>query len=605
MDVLEVPVSNQQSTIDSSAKTDPKAQERAERLYLIRHTTAHVMAEAVLQMFPEAKIAIGPPIDNGFYYDFDLPRKLTEDDFPEIEKKMQEIIQGKHPMVKEVITRDQAKARFHDQPYKLELVDAIPAHEEVSLYTVDTFTDLCRGPHVENTKDLNWKAFKLLRIAGAYWRGKSENPMLTRIYGTAWEDPKQLREYLDHLKELEKRDHRRLGRELDLFHFEDDNPGQIFWHPNGWTIYRTLQQFVRESIGKQGYQEVNTPSVMPKSLWERSGHWEKYQEHMFITESEKRHFALKPMNCPGHIEIFKQGLKSYRDLPLRIAEFGSCVRNESSGALHGIMRVRGFVQDDAHIFCTEEQISSEVGLFVQLLKGMYRDLGFNEDSIIVKFSTRPEVRVGDDATWDRAEEALATACKAAGLDYQLAPGEGAFYGPKLEFTLVDALGRQWQCGTIQVDYQLPSKERLDAGYIGEDGNRHTPVMLHRAVLGSLERFIGILLEHYGGAMPVWLAPTQVVVIPVAPPFHQGAADLAKEFEAQGWRAKADLGDERMNNKIRIHQSQKVPYMVVVGEQEIENRTVSVRTRKNERLDGMTVQEFVTYVNNKIAHKEEL
>ncbi|NCN05401.1 MAG: threonine--tRNA ligase [Spirochaetales bacterium] len=591
--------------MSTRASLDPKAQEKADRLYKIRHTTAHVMAEAVLRMFPEAKIAIGPPIDNGFYYDFDLPRKLTEEDFETIEEHMRAIIQGKHPMTKEVITRNQAKARFNDQPYKLELVDAIPEHEEVSLFTVDTFTDLCRGPHVENTKDLNWKAFKLLRIAGAYWRGNSDNPMLTRIYGTAWEDPKEMREYLDHLKELEKRDHRRLGRELDLFHFEDDNPGQIFWHHNGWTIYRLLMEFVRESIGRQGYQEVHTPSVMPKSLWDRSGHWEKYQEHMFVTESEKRLFALKPMNCPGHIEIFRQGLKSYRDLPLRMAEFGSCVRNESSGALHGIMRVRGFVQDDAHIFCTEEQISSEVALFVELLKGMYKDLGFDEASIIVKFSTRPEKRVGDDATWDRAEGALAEACKQAGLEYEIAPGEGAFYGPKLEFTLVDALGREWQCGTIQVDYQLPSKERLDAGYIGEDGNRHTPVMLHRAVLGSLERFIGILLEHYGGAMPVWLAPIQAVVIPVAPAFYEGAQALAKELENEGWRVLADLGDERMNNKIRIHQAQKVPYMLVVGEQELASRTVAVRTRKNDRIDGLSVDEFKAMIDEKIQKKDVL
>ncbi len=588
------------STVQSPVQ-DPKA----DKLYKIRHTTAHVMAEAVLRMFPDAKIAIGPPIDNGFYYDFDLPRKLSEDDFETIEEHMRQIIQGKHDMTREVISRNDAKKRFHDQPYKLELVDAIPEHEEVSLYTVDTFTDLCRGPHVENTRDLNWKAFKLLRIAGAYWRGNSDNPMLTRIYGTAWEDPKQLREYLEHLKELEKRDHRRLGRELDLFHFEDDNPGQIFWHHKGWTIYRTLQNFVRESISRQGYQEVNTPSVMPKTLWERSGHWEKYKEHMFVTESEKRHFALKPMNCPGHIEIFKQGLKSYRDLPLRMAEFGSCVRNESSGALHGILRVRGFVQDDAHIFCTEEQISDEVGLFVQLLKGMYADLGFGEESIIVKFSTRPDVRVGDDATWDRAEAALATACDNAGLAYELAPGEGAFYGPKLEFTLVDALGRHWQCGTIQVDYQLPSKQRLDAGYIGEDGNRHTPVMLHRAVLGSLERFIGILLENYGGALPVWLSPVQAVVIPVAPTFNEGAQALAKELADLGWRVEADLGDERMNNKIRIHQAQKVPYMLVVGENELVNRTVAIRTRKNDRINDMPVEEFKAYIQQKILTKAEL
>jgi threonyl-tRNA synthetase len=587
------------------AQKKSDAQNNEDRLYRIRHTVAHVMAEAVLKKFPDAKIAIGPPIDNGFYYDFDLPAQLKEEDLADLEAEMQEIVKGKYDLAKKVISREEAKRIFSDQPYKLELVDAIPEGDEVSLYTVDKFTDLCRGPHVENTRDINWKSFKLLRIAGAYWRGDSTRPMLTRIYGTAWEDPKQLRQYLDHLKEIEKRDHRNLGRDLELFHIEDENPGQIFWHPKGWTVYLEIQEYVRRKIAAQGYREVNTPAVMPKTLWDRSGHWAKYKENMFVTESEKREFALKPMNCPGHIEIFKKGLKSYRDLPLRIAEFGSCTRNEPSGALHGIMRVRGFVQDDAHIFCTEEQIGDEVTLFVELLKDIYADFGFEEESIIVKFSTRPEKRVGDDATWDRAEAALEAACKQAKLDYEVAEGEGAFYGPKLEFTLVDALGRHWQCGTIQVDYQLPSAERLNASYIGEDGDKHTPVLLHRAVLGSLERFIGILIEQYAGAFPVWLAPDQAVVIPVGPAFEDGAANVAEALKSAGLRAHADLTDARMNAKIRKHQKQKVPYMLIIGEKELDEGSVSVRTRTNEQMNGMPLAEFISYVNEKITAKAQL
>ncbi|MDR1748075.1 MAG: threonine--tRNA ligase, partial [Spirochaetaceae bacterium] len=490
--------------------------EKLEALAVLRHSMAHVMAEAVLHLFPGAKTAIGPAIDNGFYYDFELPRPITEEDIPEIEKEMRRIIPGNHAFERRAVSRAEALSLFADQPFKTELITELPADAEISVYTQDGYMDLCRGPHVGSTKELNSQAFKLMRIAGAYWRGDEKRPMLTRIYGTAWEKPQELKEYLEMLAEAERRDHRLIGRELDLFHIDDENPGQAFWHPNGWTVYRTLQEYVREKIHADGYVEVRTPFVMPQSLWERSGHWAKYRENMFITESEKRIFALKPMNCPGHIEIFKQGLKSYRDIPLRMAEFGSCTRNEPSGALHGIMRVRGFVQDDAHIFCTEEQIQSEVTRFVKLLKGMYSDFGFGEEKIIVRFSTRPEVRVGDDATWDRAEAALADACKQTGLSYELAPGEGAFYGPKLEFTLIDAMGRLWQCGTLQVDYQLPSKERLNAEYVGEDNSRHTPVMLHRAILGSLERFIGILLENCAGALPPWLHFTQVEVIPVAP-----------------------------------------------------------------------------------------
>ena len=440
------------------------ASQEKDKLAVIRHSTAHVMAQAVLKLFPGSKIAIGPAIENGFYYDFELTRPITQDDIPEIEKEMRRIISGDHLFERNAVSRDEAAVLFAEQPYKLELLQDLPADEEVTVYRQDNFVDLCRGPHVESTKELNAQAFKLMRVAGAYWRGDEKRPMLTRIYGTAWEKPAELKAYLDMLAEAERRDHRKLGKELDLFHIDDENPGQVFWHPNGWTMYRILEDYVRSKIKEDGYVEVRTPFIMPQTLWERSGHWAKYKEYMFITESEKRIFAIKPMNCPGHIEIFKQRLRSYKDLPLRMAEFGSCTRNEASGSLHGIMRVRGFVQDDAHIFCTEEQIGSEVARFVHLLKSMYKDCGFSEDKIIVKFSTRPEKRVGDDATWDRAEGALADACRQAGLSYEIAEGEGAFYGPKLEFTLVDALGRQWQCGTIQVDYQLPSKERLNAEF---------------------------------------------------------------------------------------------------------------------------------------------
>ncbi|MGI9256935.1 MAG: threonine--tRNA ligase [Salinispira sp.] len=571
-------------------------------LYVIRHTTAHVMAEAVLKKFPNAKIAIGPPIENGFYYDFDLPEQLKLEDLEELENSMRDILRGNHTLEKTVATREEARRFFAGQAYKLELIDLIPEAEEVSMYTVDTFTDLCRGPHVENTADIDWRSFKLLRIAGAYWRGDSTRPMLTRIYGTVWENPKQLRMYLERLREVAKRDHRNLGKSLELFHMEDDNPGQIFWHPRGWSLYVNIQNHVRAAVSRQGYQEVHTPQLMSRSLWERSGHWEKYQENMFVTESEKRDFALKPMNCPGHIEIFRKGIKSYRDLPLRISEFGSCTRNEPSGALHGLMRVRGFVQDDAHIFCTEEQIVDEVKLFVSLLRELYSDFGFNSENVIVKFSTRPLKRIGEDATWDRAEAALADACKQADLDYELARGEGAFYGPKLEFTLVDALGRHWQCGTMQVDYQLPSPERLNAVYISEDGEKHTPVLLHRAVLGSLERFIGILIEHYAGAFPVWLAPEQVAVIPVAPPFHKGAADIAEDLKDSGFRAFADLTDARMNAKIRKHQQQKIPYMIIIGEKELAEGSVSIRTRSNERVDNMPISEFKRLIAEKIRSR---
>ncbi|MGI0509508.1 threonine--tRNA ligase [Treponema denticola] len=573
-------------------------QEKSKKLGTLRHSTAHVMAEAVVNLFPGTKVAIGPAIDYGFYYDFELPRPINNDDLPAIEKEMRKILTTRSNFEKEVISREKALEMFKDQPFKIELIKGLPADEEISIYKSGEFTDLCRGPHVCSMADINAQGFKLMKIAGAYWRGDETRPMLTRIYGTAWEKPNDLKEYLAMLEEAEKRDHRRIGKAMNLFHIDEENPGQIFWHPKGWTLYLTIQNYVRKRIKEDGYLEVHTPFVMPRSLWERSGHWAKYKENMFITESEKRLFALKPMNCPGHVEIFKQGIKSYKDLPLRLAEFGSCTRNEPSGSLHGIMRIRGFVQDDAHIFCTEEQISSEVSKFCALLKRMYADFGFAEDKILVKFSTRPEQRVGDDATWDRAEKALSDACADAGLKYEIAEGEGAFYGPKLEFTLIDALGREWQCGTIQLDYQLPSAERLNAEYIGDDNNKHHPVMLHRAVLGSLERFIGILIENCAGIMPPWLAPVQAVIVPVAPAFNEYAQKVQKALDAKGFRVIADIGTDRMNAKIRKHQEEKVIYQLIVGQSEMDNNSVAVRMRKGGQK-VMTLDEFISFLKDKV------
>ena len=573
-------------------------QEKSKKLSTLRHSTAHVMAEAVVNLFPGTKVAIGPAIDYGFYYDFELPRPINNDDLPAIEKEMRKILTTRSNFEKEVISREKALEMFKDQPFKIELIKGLPADEEISIYKSGEFTDLCRGPHVCSMADINAQGFKLMKIAGAYWRGDETRPMLTRIYGTAWEKPNDLKEYLAMLEEAEKRDHRKIGKAMNLFHIDEENPGQVFWHPKGWTLYLTIQNYVRQRIKEDGYLEVHTPFVMPRSLWERSGHWAKYKENMFITESEKRLFALKPMNCPGHVEIFKQGIKSYKDLPLRLAEFGSCTRNEPSGSLHGIMRVRGFVQDDAHIFCTEEQISSEVSKFCALLKRMYADFGFAEDKILVKFSTRPEQRVGDDATWDRAEKALSDACVDAGLEYEIAEGEGAFYGPKLEFTLIDALGREWQCGTIQLDYQLPSAERLNAEYIGDDNNKHHPVMLHRAVIGSLERFIGILIENCAGIMPPWLAPVQAVIVPVAPAFNEYAQKVKKALDEKGFRVIADTGTDRMNAKIRKHQEEKVIYQLIVGQSEMDNNSVAVRMRKGGQK-VMTLDEFISFLKDKV------
>lgn len=570
-----------------------------EKLDMLRHSTAHVMAEAVLKLFPGSKVAIGPSIENGFYYDFDLPRPIKEEDLPEIEKEMRRIISGNHDFVREEISKEKALELFKNQAYKVELINDLPSDTIISIYTQGSFTDLCRGPHVANTKEINPQSFKLMKTAGAYWRGDINRPMLTRIYGTAWEKPNELKDYLNMLAEAEKRDHRKIGKDLNFFHIDEENPGEIFWHPNGWTIYSIIKDYVRDKIRKDGYVEVNTPFVMPRTLWERSGHWSKYKENMFITESEKRLFALKPMNCPGHVEIFKHKLRSYKDLPLRMAEFGSCTRNEAGGALHGIMRVRGFVQDDAHIFCTEDQIPEEVAKFCNLLKDIYKDFGFTDDKIAVKFSTRPEIRVGTDEDWDRAEAALADACEKAGLEYELQPGEGAFYGPKLEFTIFDALNRPWQCGTIQVDYQLPSSERLNAEYIGADNAKHNPVMLHRAVLGSLERFIGILIENFAGALPAWLHFQQVAMIPVAPAFNSYAEEILNKLQDAGFRAAADFGSDNMKGKIKTAQLQKIPYMLVVGEKEKTEGSVTVRFRDGRPQQIMKIDDFIAYISDKV------
>ncbi|PIE98847.1 MAG: threonine--tRNA ligase [Treponema sp.] len=577
---------------------------KSEKLDKMRHSLAHIMAYAVTDLFPGTKVGIGPAIENGFYYDFKFPKdvKITFDDFATIEKKMRQFLNEQISFDKEVVSREYALDFFQDEPFKIELIKDFPDDVEISIYKSGGFSDLCRGPHVDTVKEINAQGFKLMKLAGAYWRGDEKREMLTRIYATAWEKPQDLKTYLKMLEDAEKNDHRKLGTSLDLFHIAEENPGNIFWHPNGWTIYLTIKEYMRKRLKEFGYKEVNTPAVMPQSLWERSGHWAKYKKNMFVTESEKRLFALKPMNCPGHVEIFKKGITSYKDLPLRLAEFGSCTRNEPSGSLHGIFRVRGFVQDDAHIFCTPEQITSEVADFCELLKVVYTDFGFDihePGTLLVMLSTRPELRVGDDETWDKAEKNLAEACKLAGFDYEIAEGEGAFYGPKLEFTLVDSMGRPWQCGTIQLDYQLPSKDRLNAEYIGEDNEKHTPVMLHRAVLGSLERFIGVLIETYGGALPPWLSPTQVVVVPVAPTFNEYADKIADELNALGIRVFADTDNDRMNAKIRKWQGQKVPYQLIVGQKELDSNSVNVRFRSSKNQKSMQLNEFIDFLQNKL------
>ena len=543
-------------------------------LATIRHDAAHVMAEAVLELYPETQVTIGPSIENGFYYDFHRETPFSEDDLAAIEARMHDIVDRDEEIIRNVWTRDEAVAFYkkNDEPFKIELVEAIPEGETVTFYRQGDFIDLCRGPHLPSTGRMG-HAFKLMSVAGAYWRGDSSRPMLQRIYGTAWRTEKELNAYLHMLEEAEKRDHRKLGRQLNFFHLQEEATGSVFWHPNGWTIYREIETYMRRRLEEGGYAEVKTPQLVDRALWEASGHWDKFRENMFTAEAEDdRTLALKPMNCPCHVQIFRQGIKSYRDLPLRMAEFGSCHRNEPSGALHGIMRVRAFTQDDAHIFCTEDQITSESVRFCELLQSIYADFGFED--VRVKFSDRPEVRAGEDDVWDRAESALTDACEAAELETTLNPGEGAFYGPKLEFVLRDAIGRDWQCGTLQVDFVLP--DRLDAEYVAEDGARHRPVMLHRAILGSLERWIGIIIEQYSGRMPPWLAPVQVVVASITDSANDYAEQVADAFRAAGMRVESDLRNEKISYKVREHSVMKVPYILAVGGREAEAGTVALR-----------------------------
>jgi threonyl-tRNA synthetase len=563
---------------------------------ILRHSTAHLLAHAVKELFPEAQVTIGPVIEDGFYYDFAYKRPFTPEDLAAIEKRMGEIAKRDLKVERSVMPRDEAVAYFKrlGEQYKAEIIAAIPDAEAISLYRQGDFVDLCRGPHVPSTGKL--KVFKLMKVAGAYWRGDSRNEMLQRIYGTAWAKKEEQDSYLHRLEEAEKRDHRRLGRQLDLFHMQDEAPGMVFWHPKGWVIWQAIEQYMRRVQRENGYLETRTPQVIDVSLWKRSGHWDNFRENMFFTESESRDYAVKPMNCPGSIQVFNQGIKSYRDLPLRLAEFGSCHRNEPSGALHGLMRVRGFVQDDAHIFCTEDQVEAEVTRFIDLLQRVYADLGFDE--ILVKLSTRPPKRVGDDAVWDRAEAALKAALEARRLAWQLNPGEGAFYGPKIEFSLKDSLGRVWQCGTLQLDFSMPG--RLGAEYVADDNSRRTPVMLHRAILGSFERFIGILIEHYAGAMPVWLAPVQVVVMNISERQAAYAGAVAEALCQAALRAEADLRNEKISYKIREHSLQKLPYQVVVGDQEMAANQVAVRTRRGEDLGRMALEAFVARVKAEAA-----
>lgn len=584
--------------IEADAELAVITDRNPEGVEILRHSTAHLLAHAVKELFPEAQVTIGPVIEDGFYYDFSYKRPFTPEDLAAIEKRMAEISKRDIRVDRQVMPRDEAVKFFSEigEKYKAEIIASIPSNEPISLYRQDNFIDLCRGPHVPSTGRL--KVFKLMKVAGAYWRGDSKNEMLQRIYGTAWAKKEDQEQYLHRLEEAEKRDHRKLGRQLDLFHMQDEAPGMVFWHANGWVIWQAIEQYMRGLLNEAGYREVRTPQVMDRMLWERSGHWENYREYMFTTESEKRDYAVKPMNCPGHVQIFNQGVKSYRDLPLRIAEFGSCHRNEPSGALHGLMRVRGFVQDDAHIFCTEDQIQGEAGAFIDLLRKVYADFGF--EHILVKLSTRPEKRIGDDAVWDRAEAALKATLDAKGLEWDLNPGEGAFYGPKIEFSLKDSLGRVWQCGTLQLDFALPG--RLGAEYVAEDNTRRTPVMLHRAILGSLERFIGILIEHYAGAMPAWLAPVQAVVMNISEAQAGAVASVAETLKKAGFRIEADLRNEKISYKIREHSLQKLPFQLVVGDKEVAAQKVAVRSRKGEDLGQMSLDAFLSLLKSEIARK---
>lgn len=574
--------------IDRDAELAIVTDKSPEALEILRHSTAHLLAQAVQRLFPGAQVTIGPVIDNGFYYDFAYERPFTPEDLPAIEAEMQKIVKEAHPVSRSVKSRDDAVAFFQGlgERYKAEIIESIPANEDLSLYTQGEFTDLCRGPHVPGTDKL--RAFKLMKVAGAYWRGDSNNQMLSRIYGTAWLNDKDLKAYLTQLEEAEKRDHRRIAKAQDLFHLQEEGPGLIFWHPKGWAIWQVVEQFMRKVYRDSGYQEVRCPQILDVSLWQKSGHWDNYQDNMFFTESEKRTYALKPMNCPGHVQVFNQGLHSYRDLPIRYGEFGACHRNEPSGALHGILRVRGFTQDDGHIFCTEDQIEAEVRAFHEQALEVYDHFGFTD--IQIKIALRPDSRLGDDATWDKAEDALRAALRAAGVEWQELPGEGAFYGPKIEYHLQDAIGRTWQLGTMQVDFMMPG--RLGATYIDEHSQRRHPVMLHRAIVGSMERFIGILIEHHAGQLPAWLAPIQAVVMNITDAQADYVDGVRKSLMNQGFRVAADLRNEKIGFKIREHTLQRVPYLLVVGDREKENGLVAVRSRSGEDLGSMTVAEFV-------------
>ena len=589
-------------TISAHAQLAIITAKDADGLDVIRHSTAHLLAYAVKDLFPAAQVTIGPVIENGFYYDFAYSRPFTPEDLVAIEKRMTELANKDEAIVRRVLPRDEAVAYFTGmgENYKAEIIASIPADQDVSLYREGAFEDLCRGPHVPSTGKL--KHFKLMKVAGAYWRGDSKNEMLQRVYGTAWASKDDLQQYLTRLEEAEKRDHRKLGRELDLFHIDEHSPGTVFWHPKGWTVWQEVEQYMRRVYRDNGYLEVKGPQILDQGLWEKTGHWDKYRENMFVTESEKRDYALKPMNCPGHILIFNQGIKSYRDLPLRYGEFGQCHRNEPTGGLHGIMRVRGFTQDDGHIFCTEDQIQAEVVAFTTLLQKVYKDFGF--DNIIYKLSTRPEKRIGSEESWDRAEAALAAGLKASNCDFEYLPGEGAFYGPKIEYTLKDAIGRPWQCGTIQVDPNMP--ERLDAEYVGEDGARHRPVMLHRAIVGSLERFIGILIEQHAGALPVWLAPVQVEILNITDAQSDYCREIAEKLQKavpnQGLRVNLDLRNEKITYKIREHSLQKPPYILVAGDKEKAAGTVAVRARGNIDLGVMSIEAFIERITADIASK---
>ena len=571
--------------IETDAKVEIVTRNHEDALELLRHDAAHVLAEAAKELYPDVQVTFGPATADGFYYDFARDEPFTPEDLEKIEQRMHEIVERDETITREVWDRNEAIRYFNEigEKYKAEHIATLPPEEEITIYRQGDWLDLCRGPHLPSTKKLG-HAFKLLRVSGAYWRGDAKNQQLQRVYGTAWEDEKRLKAHLTMLEEAAKRDHRRLGREMDLFHLQEEAVGSVFWHPRGWTLYRTVEDYMRRRLEASGYVEVKTPQLIDRSLWEASGHWEKFREHMFIAESEDRVLAVKPMNCPGHVQIFKQGITSYRDLPLRMAEFGACHRNEPSGALHGLMRVRAFVQDDAHIFCTEEQIVSETKRFCDLLLSVYEDFGFTE--VKVKFSDRPEKRAGSDEIWDRAEKALIEATEAAGLSYTLNPGEGAFYGPKLEFVLQDAIGRDWQCGTLQVDFVLP--ERLNASYVAEDGTKRRPVMLHRAILGSFERFLAILIENYAGRFPLWLAPLQVVVAPITNEVDDYAREVAEAFAARGLRVETDLRNEKINLKVREHSLAKVPVIAVVGAREAEQRGVTLRRLGSQRQESLEI-----------------